>query len=92
MLEQGHTGIEIQVLGQGCPRCNQLEQDLMDLIAEMKIDVDLEHVRDLAEIGRYGAMGSPALVVNGGVKAVGVVPPKAKQKVLIEQTVNQPKS
>ncbi len=91
-LDEGIIGIEIKVLGMGCPRCDQLERDLMELLNEMNVDADLEHVRDLAEIGRYGVMGSPALVINGDVKVVGVVPPRAKLKALIEQAVNQSKS
>lgn len=35
---------------------------------------DIEHVRDLKEISRYGVMGFPALVINREVKAVGSIP------------------
>ena len=41
---------------------------------------DLEHVTDITEIGSYGVMGTPALVINRVVKAVGAVPPKPKLK------------
>ncbi|MCP4693628.1 MAG: thioredoxin family protein [Desulfobacterales bacterium] len=81
--------MEIKVLGLGCPRCDQLERDLMELLTEMNVDADLEHVRDLEEIRQYGVIGSPAIVVNGDVKVVGVVPPRSKLKALIEQAVNQ---
>ncbi|WP_300456195.1 thioredoxin family protein [Desulfobacula sp.] len=64
-------GIEIKVLGAGCPSCDRLEQDLMILIEETGVEVPLEHVRDFKEISKYGVMGSPALVINGKVKAVG---------------------
>lgn len=74
------TGLEIKVLGPGCPRCDKLEQDLMAAMAELDIAGGLEHVRDIAEIGSYGVMGTPALVINGEVKAVGSVPPKSKLK------------
>jgi hypothetical protein len=87
--EKSGAGLEIKVLGRGCPQCDRLERDLMGLIAELEIDADLEHVRDLAEIGSYGAMGSPALVINGEVKAVGVVPSSAKLKAWIEQAAKQ---
>ncbi len=90
-LEEGPIGIEIKVLGMGCPRCDQLERDLMGLLAEMNVKADLEHVRELEEIRRYGVMGSPAVVINGDVKAVGVVPPRAELRALIEQAVNSQK-
>jgi Thioredoxin domain len=75
-----HGGLEIKVLGAGCPRCEKLEQDLMAMMAELDIAAGLEHVRDPIDIASYGVMGSPALIINGEVKAVGSVPPKNKLK------------
>jgi hypothetical protein len=73
-------GLEIKVLGPGCPRCEKLEQDLMAMMAELNIAADLEHVRDPIDIANYGVMGSPGLIINGEVKAVGSVPPQKKLK------------
>ena len=73
-------GLEIKVLGPGCPQCEKLEQDLMMVMAELNIVAGLEHVRDPLEIGSYGVMGTPGLIINGKVKAVGSVPPKNKLK------------
>jgi len=73
-------GLEIKVLGPGCPRCEKLEQDLMAMMAELNIAADLEHVRDPIDIANYGVMGSPGLIINGEVKAVGSVPPISKLK------------
>lgn len=70
------TGLEIKVLGPGCPRCDKLEQDLMIIMAELNIAGGLEHIRDPLEIASYGVMGSPGLIINGQVKTVGSVPPK----------------
>lgn len=75
--------VEIKVLGAGCPNCDKLEMTLMELIEEMGVSTDLEHVRDMKEIASYGVMGSPALVINRKVKAVGSVPPKSTLKDLI---------
>ena len=73
-------GLDIKVLGPGCPRCEKLEQDLMAMMAELNIAADLEHVRDPLEIGNFGVIGMPALIINGEVKASGSVPPKSKLK------------
>ena len=73
-------GLEIKVLGPGCPRCEKLEQDLMAMMAELNIAADLEHVRNPIDIANYGVMGSPGLIINGKVKAVGSVPPSKKLK------------
>ena len=73
-----YTGIEIKVLGQGCARCNQLEKDVMDVVAELNIEADIEHVTDIREIADYGVLGLPGLVINGEVKSAGNIPSKAK--------------
>ncbi|MEW5721881.1 MAG: thioredoxin family protein [Thermodesulfobacteriota bacterium] len=70
--------LEIRVLGQGCPRCNLLEKEVMEVLAELGLAADLQHVTDLAEIGRSGAMGMPALMINGRMVSVGGVPSRSK--------------
>jgi small redox-active disulfide protein 2 len=80
-------GLEIRVLGPGCARCNQLKQDLITVMTEMDMAADLEHVTDIAEIGSYGVMGTPALVINGKVKSVGSIPPKTKLKQWLQDAV-----
>lgn len=84
-------GMEIKVLGRGCPQCERLEQEVMEVMAETGIVADLEHVRDAAGIRRYSLMGTPALIINNEVKAVGSVPPRAKLKLWIEQAAKQTK-
>jgi small redox-active disulfide protein 2 len=76
--EHASEGLEIKVLGPGCDRCDELEKVLMEVLAEMDLSADLEHVRDIKEIGKYGVMGTPALIINGRVKCVGSVPPRDK--------------
>ena len=85
--EQEVSGaVEIKVLGQGCVQCDRLERDLMEVMAEIDLAADLEHVRDIMEIGKYGVMGMPALIINGKVMSVGRVPPKTKLKEWLEET------
>ena len=71
-------GIQIKVLGPGCALCDRLEQKLMQVLAETGTIADIEHIRDIKEIGRYGVMGTPALLINGQIKSVGKVPLKSK--------------
>jgi len=72
--------LQIRVLGPGCPSCDKLEKDLMEVMAELNLPADLDHVRDVKEIACYGVMGNPALVINGKVVAVGRVPSKTQLK------------
>ncbi|MBW1860733.1 MAG: thioredoxin family protein, partial [Deltaproteobacteria bacterium] len=54
--EEASEGLEIKVLGPGCARCDKLEREAMEVMSEMELPGDLEHVRDVKEIGRYGVM------------------------------------
>jgi hypothetical protein len=64
----------------------------MDVMAEMNIMADLVHVRDVMEIGRYGVLGMPALVINEGVVWAGSVPPKSKITAWLAQAGSTTKS
>jgi small redox-active disulfide protein 2 len=72
--------VQVKVLGQGCPSCDKLEQDVMAVLAELGLAADLEHVRDVRAIAAYGVMGSPALVIDGKVVAAGKIPSKNQLK------------
>jgi len=48
---------------------------------------EVGHVTDIKKIGKYGVMGTPALIINGEVKSVGSVPPKAKIKEWLSEFV-----
>jgi len=83
-------GLEIKVLGSGCPCCDDVAQDLMAVMTEMDLVADIEHVTDAAEIGNYGVTGTPALIINGEVKAVGAMPKKPQLKVLLSEAAAKP--
>ncbi len=85
--EEVSEGLEIKVLGPGCVQCDTLERTLMELLSEMNLLADMEHVTDVKEIGKYGVMGTPALVINGKVMSVGKVPSKEKLKEWLSEFV-----
>jgi small redox-active disulfide protein 2 len=85
--QEGGTFLEIKVLGPGCAQCDRLEKELIEAMAETDIAADVEHVRDIKAIGRYGVMGTPALIINGAVKCVGKVPPRSKLKEWIREAM-----
>lgn len=72
--------MEIKVLGPGCPKCQQTEKIVKEAVAESGVAADVEKVTDIMEIAGYGVFGTPAVVVDGQVKAVGKIP--SKQDVL----------
>ena len=69
-------GSVIHVLGMGCVNCQTLYNRVMEVLNELNLTVDLEHVTDIKKIAAYGVMGSPALVISGKVVSAGRVPNK----------------
>ena len=65
---------KIHILGTGCPKCRQLAANAEAAAKELGVEVELEKVTDINEIMTFGVMLTPALVVEGEVKAVGKVP------------------
>jgi hypothetical protein len=74
------SGLHVKVLGPGCYNCAKLEGDLREVMAELGLAGDLSHVTDSREIGRYGVLGVPALVINDRVVCVGQTPHRNKIK------------
>lgn len=72
--------LTIRILGPGCVRCDMLERTIIDALSEAKIGAAVEHVTDMRTIGRYGIRGTPALLVNESIVAVGIVPEKDEIK------------
>ena len=75
-LDDTPKGLDVKVLGAGCVQCHQLTQLVMEVLTELDLPAGVDHVTDLREIAGYGVMGSPALLINRKVMAVGSVPPK----------------
>ena len=65
--------MKIQVLGTGCAKCKQLTANAEKAVAELGLAVAVEKVEDIREIMKFSVMSTPALVVDGKVKAAGKV-------------------
>ncbi|OQX29863.1 MAG: thioredoxin family protein [Spirochaeta sp. LUC14_002_19_P3] len=76
--------MKIQILGTGCPKCIKLAEATEVAAKELNLDYELEKVTDINEITAFGVMMTPALAVDGEVKAVGMVPDAKKLKTLLE--------
>ncbi|MBN1470173.1 MAG: thioredoxin family protein [Syntrophaceae bacterium] len=87
--EEEATGLSVIILGPGCAQCSRLEMDVRDVMAVMNLAGDLIHVTDVREIGKYGVMGTPALVINRKVVSVGTTPEKKKIRQWLEEAVNK---
>ena len=65
--------MKIQILGTGCPKCKKLAENAEAAARALGIDYEMEKVTEINEILRFGVMMTPALVVDGEVKAAGKV-------------------
>jgi len=79
------TGLNIKILGPGCPSCERLEQTAMEVLVELGLPAEVEHVRDMKEITALGVFGTPALLINDEVKAVGQVPNREALKKWLQE-------
>lgn len=66
--------MEIKVLGPGCPKCRKTAENVQQAVSEAGVNANVEKVTDLMEIAKFGVFGTPAVVVEGQVKAVGKIP------------------
>jgi len=65
---------KVEVLGPGCPKCEQLYEATQQAIDKCDDECELRKVSDINEIVSYGIMMTPALVIDGDVKVVSKVP------------------
>ncbi len=65
--------MKIQVLGTGCAKCKQLTANAEKAVATLGVEATVEKVEDLREIMKFGVMTTPALVIDGKVRAAGKV-------------------
>ena len=62
---------EILILGAGCFKCNKLHENVEAAIEETGVECQLTKVSDPAAIAWFGVMTTPALIINGELKAAG---------------------
>lgn len=75
--------MQILVLGTGCPKCEKLKKNVEAVVEELGLNAEIDKVTDIQEMMRYGVMTTPALVVDGELKAAGKVPSVAELKKLL---------
>ncbi len=74
---------KLQILGPGCPKCEELAKRTEAAAKALGVDYELEKVKDLNQMMAMGVFLTPALVVDGQVKSVGKVPSEEELKQMI---------
>jgi small redox-active disulfide protein 2 len=77
--------MEIKVLGPGCAKCGQAENNVQEAVSELRVEANVEKIQDSLKIASYGVFGTPAVVVDGEVKCVGKVPSKDEVKAWLKK-------
>lgn len=71
--------MKIEVLGTGCAKCKKLFQLVETVVANTGLDdITLSKIEKLDEIMKHGITSTPALVIDGTIKASGSIPKPAQ--------------
>lgn len=65
--------VRLTVLGPGCKKCHQLNDNAKEAAGTAAKEVVVEYVTDPVTIAEAGIMSTPALLVNGKVASQGKV-------------------
>ena len=66
--------MRIEILGMGCPKCKKLYENAQVAVKEANVQVDVVKIEDIQKITDYGLMSTPAIAIDGQVKAAGRIP------------------
>ena len=79
----------VKVLGSGCAKCNELEENVIKAMKQLGMEPEVEHVRDFGVIANYGVMTTPALVVDETVVSYGKVLKVEEAVALLEKRIQK---
>ena len=74
---------QLLILGSGCAKCGKLYEVTEQAAKELGVPYEINKVTDLKQIMALRVMATPALVVDGSVKAAGRVPTVDELKKLL---------
>lgn len=67
------NAIEIEILGSGCKKCQQLEANAKQAVTNLNLNAEVIHISDPIDIAKRGVMSTPAMTINGKVVSKGQV-------------------
>jgi len=80
----------IKILGSGCPKCQQLEENARKAVEELGLkDVKVEHLYDVNKIIEMGVMMTPALAIDGEIIFAGKVPTVEEIKEILKNKLGK---
>ena len=77
--------MRIEVLGPGCPKCMNTEQNVRKALTELNIQAEVLKVTDIDAIIEKGVMWTPALIIDGKLALQGKIPTVEQIKQLVKE-------
>jgi len=74
---------KVTIYGPGCAKCKQTEELVKRVVAESGVPVEVVKVSDIKEMVTAGILSTPAVAVDGVIKAAGRVPKAEEVKAWI---------
>lgn len=68
--------MKIQVIGEGCEKCDTLYENVKTAVEETGVTAELVKVQDLIEIVTLGVMSAPSVMIDGKLVIAGRVAKK----------------
>ncbi len=75
--------MKIEILGMGCPKCKKLYENAQAAVKETNVQAEVIKVEDIKKITDCGVMTTPAIAIDGEIKAAGRIPAPDEIKVWI---------
>ncbi|NWF77663.1 MAG: TM0996/MTH895 family glutaredoxin-like protein [Chloroflexi bacterium] len=66
--------MKLEVFGIGCPKCQATEKNAAEALRQLGLEGEVKLVKDQLQIIKKGIISTPALAINGDVKAMGRIP------------------
>jgi small redox-active disulfide protein 2 len=66
--------VMIEVLGTGCAKCSRMYANVQEAVNELGVEAEVKQVKDINAIADRGVMLTPALIVDGVLRAEGRIP------------------
>ena len=66
--------VRIEVLGTGCVKCSRMYANVLGAVKKTGAEAEVIQVKDLNAIADRGVMLTPALVIDGVLRAEGRIP------------------
>lgn len=77
--------MKIEVLGPGCYRCYSTLRAVEHALQALGIEAEVVHIHDPREFAKRGVLFTPAVFINGVMKASGRIPKVEEVKHWLEE-------